>query len=77
MYVKNLPGYLAVVKKGGDEEVPCKICEAKFKIKNMRNHVGRHILWALRGQTEPLIDNQVSGKSHQCTNDLLSCLGWR
>ncbi|KAK6969598.1 hypothetical protein R3P38DRAFT_2587544 [Favolaschia claudopus] len=32
------------------ESIECKLCHASVKLNTMRNHVGRHILYSLRGK---------------------------
>jgi len=46
--VVDLPSYLTVNKLGGETVVECCLCGEKMKLRDMRNHVGRHILLALR-----------------------------
>ena len=41
-----------VEKLEGDSKVDCYFCAESIKLKNMHDHVGRHILWALRGKDE-------------------------
>ncbi|PPR04251.1 hypothetical protein CVT26_004196 [Gymnopilus dilepis] len=52
-FVKNLPSHLLPVPKlPGKTKVHCFICGAERALKEMRNHVGRHILWEMRNQTD-------------------------
>ncbi|KAH9834249.1 uncharacterized protein C8Q71DRAFT_859909 [Rhodofomes roseus] len=46
--VVNLPAHLTVEKKSGSTTVTCFICGKMQTIAQMRNHVGRHLLYALR-----------------------------
>ncbi|KAF8150234.1 hypothetical protein B0H34DRAFT_667193 [Crassisporium funariophilum] len=47
-FVVNLPPEINLAKKDGKDEIECFICAAKTQLRNMRKHVGKHILLALR-----------------------------
>lgn len=60
----KLPKHLVFVPRYSfKKEVQCFICNETLELRKMRNHVGRHILWTLRGQTDPTIisGQEVSG----------------
>jgi hypothetical protein len=59
-------GAKALIKRGGDEVVPCLVCGSQFKVKLMRNHVGGHILKAARG----LLDATTSTNMQVSLRDL-------
>jgi hypothetical protein len=50
--VLDLPAHLTVEKLGGDTVIECCVCPKEMKLRDMRNHVGKHILFALRGVDE-------------------------
>jgi hypothetical protein len=50
--VLDLPAHLTVTKLTGDTAVKCHLCGKEMKLKEMRSHVGRHIIVALRGVDE-------------------------
>lgn len=50
--ILDVPTWLTIEKKTGSDVVPCLICGSKEAVKNMRNHVGRHILYVMRGVVE-------------------------
>jgi hypothetical protein len=45
----DIPAALNTVKLAGKERRPCRFCGETFRISEMRNHVGAHILKAQRG----------------------------
>ena len=45
----DIPATLNTVKLSGKERRPCLFCGETFRISEMRNHVGAHILKAQRG----------------------------
>ena len=47
--ILDVPTWLTIEKKTGSDVAPCLICGSKEAVKNMRNHVGHHILYAMRG----------------------------
>ncbi|TFY57754.1 hypothetical protein EVJ58_g6829 [Rhodofomes roseus] len=47
--ILDVPTWLTIEKKAGSDVVPCLICGSKEAVKNMRNHIGRHILYSMRG----------------------------
>jgi hypothetical protein len=51
----DIPAELTRVKLRGKERRPCHICGEGFRIGEMRNHVGTHILKSLRG----VLDNSI------------------
>ena len=51
----DIPAELTRVKLGGREQRPCYFCGEGFRISEMRNHVGSHILKSQRG----VIDNSI------------------
>ena len=48
----DVPAALNTVKLSGKERRPCHFCGEMFRISEMRNHVGAHILKALRGEAD-------------------------
>lgn len=40
----DLPAHLTVTKLTADDIIECRLCEKKMKLRDMRNHVGKHIL---------------------------------
>jgi hypothetical protein len=54
LLVTALPAYLTVKRLEADDEVECFLCIKKLKLKDMRKHVGKHILFAFRGIPDPL-----------------------
>ncbi|KAI0729016.1 hypothetical protein C8Q72DRAFT_341270, partial [Fomitopsis betulina] len=50
--VLDAPAWLTIEKKAGMAAETCFICGARQPVKNMRNHVGHHILYAMRGIAE-------------------------
>ncbi|KJA13991.1 hypothetical protein HYPSUDRAFT_121573, partial [Hypholoma sublateritium FD-334 SS-4] len=53
LYVSNVPPeVIPIGKLDGKDTVPCKLCGLPKKISHMRNHVGYHILWAMRNINE-------------------------
>ncbi|KAF8154484.1 hypothetical protein B0H34DRAFT_629410, partial [Crassisporium funariophilum] len=53
-------------KKRGEESVACRICKKKVQLKDMRNHVGQHVLLSLRN---------CEDKSANCEIGINPC-GW-
>ena len=48
--VENIPAHLEVKEKlAGNVVVSCKICSIEITLNKMRTHVGKHILWSMRG----------------------------
>ena len=58
MLISDLPTHLTVKKLAGEDDIQCLLCDSskKFKLKDMRNHVGKHILFDFRNlvQFSPL-----------------------
>jgi hypothetical protein len=50
--ILDLPAHLTITKLSGDTTIRCHLCGKEVKLKDMRNHVGRHIIFALRGVDE-------------------------
>ena len=48
----DLPAHLTVTKLTADNIIECRLCEKKMKLRDMRNHVGKHILLAMRNVNE-------------------------
>lgn len=46
--VPNLSAIVNLIELKGDTEIPCHLCGAQQLLRNMRNHVGKHILLSLR-----------------------------
>lgn len=57
--IKNLPVELDPIKLNGTDKFPCRICADIVALKSMRNHVGKHILRALRGSPDPSLKNGI------------------
>lgn len=62
LIVTNLPQDLRVQKLDKDMVVDCKLCSKGIKVKNMRNHVGGHLLRAQVGIEEPGLTSVVRGR---------------
>jgi hypothetical protein len=45
---------IANMKLTGDNAIKCHLCGKEMKLKEMRSHVGRHIILVLRGVDEKL-----------------------
>lgn len=56
---KDLPPQLNIVKLDGKTEVKCYLCSKVFHLKDMRNHVGIHLLKAFRQVDDPLLDENL------------------
>lgn len=54
LFVTSLPVHLTISKHAGDDQVECLLCNKKTKVKNLRKHVGRHLLRNLRGKNDKL-----------------------
>ena len=54
----DIPAELTRVKLGGKERRPCYFCGEGFRISEMRNHVGTHIL---KSQRDVLDDSLIEG----------------
>ncbi|KAI0314863.1 hypothetical protein OF83DRAFT_1043275, partial [Amylostereum chailletii] len=52
--IKDLPPHLRVHNLKPDDVVDCKLCGELKKIRNMRDHVGRHLLCNLYGAPQPI-----------------------
>ena len=52
----DLPPQLNIVKIDGKVDVKCYLCSKVFQLKDMRNHVGIHLLKAFRQLDDPLLD---------------------
>jgi hypothetical protein len=50
--VVDLPAHLTVTKLTADDIVECCLCVKKMKLRDMRNHVGKHILLVMRNIDE-------------------------
>ena len=55
----KIPVQLTIVKLGGNSQSNCFICGEEFRISDMRNHVGTHILKARREVEDETILNGV------------------
>ena len=55
----DLPSQLNIIKLDGKTEVKCYLCSKVFHLKDMRNHVGIHLLKAFRQLDDPLLDENV------------------
>ena len=53
---EDLPPQLNIVKLDGKAEVKCYLCSRVFLLKDMRNHVGVHLLKAFHQVDDPLLD---------------------
>ncbi|KAF6764585.1 hypothetical protein DFP72DRAFT_1059553 [Ephemerocybe angulata] len=51
---------LLVTKHDGEATVPCYLCGLILKLKNMRNHVGGHILKAARDIVDPVLRSDIN-----------------
>lgn len=71
LIVKNLPDHWKTPPnkvRAAKEIVPCKLCSQPFKIKDMRAHVGRHILFFSRPQVEDS-DSDQPDSNHDIDNN--------
>ncbi|KAJ7691246.1 hypothetical protein B0H14DRAFT_2242564, partial [Mycena olivaceomarginata] len=50
--VQELPAHLRGAKKCANNKIECEICGIEKKLREMRNHVARHILLCMRGVME-------------------------
>jgi hypothetical protein len=50
LLISDLPAHLTVKKLAGEDEIECHLCQSskKLKLKDMRGHVGKHILFKYR-----------------------------
>jgi hypothetical protein len=73
LLVTDLPEHLTVKKLDGDDEVECFLCAKpkKLKLRDMRKHVGKHVLLAFRD-----ISEHSSIKSVEVGADPCGCSGW-
>ncbi|KAI0043508.1 hypothetical protein FA95DRAFT_1681862, partial [Auriscalpium vulgare] len=51
--VTEIPAHLSVEKPAGTDKVPCYLCGETMILSKMRNHVGHHIILALRQTPDP------------------------
>jgi len=54
LLVVELPAHLTVVKLKGDQKIDCLLCGEKRSLKDMRSHVGQHVLFAMRDIDEDI-----------------------
>jgi hypothetical protein len=54
LLITDLPAHLTAKKLDGDDQVECFMCDKRLRLKNMRKHVGQHILFAFRGMSDKL-----------------------
>lgn len=53
--VENVPSHLQIKEKlSGKSIVACHLCGEKLPLGKMRGHVGKHILFNMRNEAEPL-----------------------
>ena len=52
MTVVELPAYLTAIKLTGEDRVECSLCGAALALKDMHNHMGKHILLLMHGADE-------------------------
>ena len=50
----DLPAHLTITKLTADDIIECRLCAKKMKLRDMRNHVGKHVLFAMRNIDENL-----------------------
>ena len=55
---EDLPPQLNIVKLDGKAEIKCYLCARTSLLKDMRNHVGVHLLKAFRQVNDPLLDGK-------------------
>jgi hypothetical protein len=54
LFVQHVPPHLIPKQKlNAQDSIACLICGGELKVSAMRNHVGHHILLALRGREDP------------------------
>ncbi|KAL1726283.1 hypothetical protein EV714DRAFT_276749 [Schizophyllum commune] len=53
----DMPAHTRVVKKRGNTVVPCKLCDEKCAISEMRRHVGEHLMCSLHDVDDPRLRN--------------------
>ncbi|EIW60546.1 uncharacterized protein TRAVEDRAFT_45796 [Trametes versicolor FP-101664 SS1] len=63
--IENLPDDLRVQKLDKDAQIACLLCTKTIKLRDMRSHVGTHILRSQVGISEPLLTRKP-GPSHPC-----------
>ncbi|KAI0368713.1 hypothetical protein BV20DRAFT_998002 [Pilatotrama ljubarskyi] len=50
--VPNVPEHLTGERLGSNSLIPCLLCGERVALSKMRNHVGHHILWVMRGVSD-------------------------
>jgi len=48
----KLPAYLTAIKLTGKDRIECSLCGAALALKDMHNHMGKHILLLMCGADE-------------------------
>ena len=69
----DLPPQLNTIKLDGKAEVKCYLCSKVIHLKDMRNHVGVHLLKAFCRVDDPLLDENVE----VCNLKLLCSTTWQ
>ncbi|KAF8150029.1 hypothetical protein B0H34DRAFT_826095, partial [Crassisporium funariophilum] len=66
--VPNLSAIVNLVERKGDTEIPCHLCGSQQFLKNMRNHVGKHLLLSLRdmGDTDKNLNPDIEIGVNSC-----------
>ncbi|KAF9457045.1 hypothetical protein BDZ94DRAFT_1228616 [Collybia nuda] len=71
LYVKDLPQNVNITKKGAEDNIDCYLCEKSLKLKDMRKHVGKHLLLALRDVEDP-----APLRPGVVVKDIIDACGW-
>ncbi|TEB22324.1 hypothetical protein FA13DRAFT_1695305 [Coprinellus micaceus] len=67
LHVHNPPSILSPeATQSITKSLPCKLCLKSEPLARMRNHVGKHILWSLRGQPDPSLRPDIEVGLHPC-----------
>ncbi|KAJ7243487.1 hypothetical protein C8J57DRAFT_1556735 [Mycena rebaudengoi] len=62
LIIQNVPEHLTRQKLHASDKIPCLICGVVKKLNEMRHHVAKHILMALRGVHEEGLPNPVGSQ---------------
>ena len=54
LLIVELPAHLTVIKLKGDTKIQCLLCGAERYLKDMRSHMGQHVLFSMRGVKEDI-----------------------
>jgi hypothetical protein len=63
---ESLPSGDVQASIGRNDKIPCKLCNHDFILADMRNHVGKHILRAHRGEPDPSLPENLDIGINPC-----------